>query len=292
MAPQNRGRLVICIALACLIALSPSYVSGAQGHLSIGSPDAPGTNTVDVYVHFPGVFPGLGADSNGNVLVHVTGIKGNGDSQAKANAIAAAINKAFNTDVATVAQTAGGSYQVNLSYNKNGTPIAGNAWIPKNGDKTGEGAALASLDVVPSNFAMIGLMGFDTGLSGMDMNGNASTFTAEFGYDGLNDTVTLAYNQLTTPTLDGLVSQMFADLLAGLPAGLQGDLSLDLADDAILFDLPVNQTNYFAGTLSTDTEVETYGGLETAPEPSAFLLICVGLAVISRAIRMRRPRRL
>lgn len=258
----------------------------AEGHLSVGAPT--GNGSVDVYVHFPGVFPGKGADSNGNVLVNVTGIKSGEGAASKAKKIADAINAAFNADVASVGPAAGGGVQVNLTYNKNGTLIAGNAWVPLNGDKTNEGKALSSLDFQPPGSALTALIGFDTGLSGVDITGNVSSFTAEFGYDGLDDTVTVTYDQLLTPTLDGLTSTLYDDLLNGLPPDLQSQLHLDLADDAITFDLPTGQTDYFAGALSTDSDVETSGGLVTAvPEPSSFLLFTSGGVFIAALIGKR-----
>jgi hypothetical protein len=275
------------VLVSLLMFLPSSLAYAGEGHLDVGNPIGPGS-TVQVYVHFPGVFPGLGADSNGNVLVTVTKIKANEGAETKAGQIAAAINLAFNTSVATVAATAGGGFQVNLSYNKNGTAIAGNAWIPAKGDKTGEGGALASLDFQPPDSQLTALMGFDTGLSGFATNGGMSTFTAEFGYAGLSDSVNIAFNQLSAPTLDALTSAMFTGLLQGLPSQLQPDLHLDLGNDEISFDLPSGQTGYFAGTLSTDSLVETSGGLATAsPEPASLLLIGSGFVCIAGFLRKR-----
>ncbi|HUY12478.1 MAG TPA: hypothetical protein VMX16_02455 [Terriglobia bacterium] len=119
---RNYSTMILLTSL--LMFLLSSWANAAQGHLNVGTPHGPG-ETVEVYVHFPGVFP-YGSDSNGNLLVKVTNIKKGDSAEVKAGKIAAAINHGFNTDVATVQHLQNGSWQVNLSYNKTGTLIAGN----------------------------------------------------------------------------------------------------------------------------------------------------------------------
>ena len=281
-------RSALCLLLFCGAA---TWLFAGDGSLSVGTPTRNGA--VDVNVKFPGVVPY--GSSDGTVTVHVSGIKSqNNDpndhrsvAQIKADKIAAQINHDFNTDVATVQQTAGG-WQVNLSYNKNGTNIAGHGWIPLNGDKTGEGAALAYVDIPQPGYGITAYMGFDTGLSGFDGTGSPSTFTATFGYTGFTDTASVSYNQLTNNTLDGLVTQLYTDLHGGLPTSLQSNLHLDLPDDLITFSFPTGHTGYFGGTISIDTLAEPNGGLvPTTPEPSSLFLFGSGILGLSGFFRKR-----
>jgi hypothetical protein len=262
--------LIKAFAFVFAFMLAP-MIYADDGFISVGPPVTGGS--VSLFVRIPGIFPVGAASDTGTVLIKVDGIVAGNNAAgaaAKAAAIAAKINKVYGAppNVATINPAT--PTRIDLVAPA-GTPKAGEAGqarITLNGDKTGEGALLASLDLPPSTGSLIAYAGWDTGLSGIDALGGISTFTTAIGYAGFDDSVTLAFNQLPTPTLDGLTSDMYAQLLAGLPAALKPDLILDLADDQILFDFPAGQTGYFVQNLTTDTGVGLSGGLGVVvPEP-------------------------
>jgi hypothetical protein len=260
------------------IILSPT-IYAADGFISVGAPMTGGS--VSLFVRIPGIFPVGAASDTGTVLIKVNGIVA-GSAADKATAIAAAINKVYGAPPAVATISPATPTQIDLVAPA-GTPKAGQAGqarIALNGDKTNEGALLASVDLPDDTGSLTGYAGWDTGLSGIDQFGGISTFTTAIGYAGLNDSVTLAFNQLPAPTLDGLTIDMYTQLLAGLPLTIQPDLVLDLPDDQIIFNFPSGQTDYFVQSLTTDTEVELSGGLGTVvPEPRYFpFVFAIGLA--------------
>jgi len=94
----------------------------------------------------------------------------------------------------------------------------------------------------------------------------------------------LAFNQLSAPTLDGLIMDMYNGLLPGLPLGLQSNLLLDLPNHEILFRFSGGQSDYFVQNLSTDTGVGLSGGLTyETPEPSTMLLAGTGVILLALA---------
>ena len=138
----------------------------------------------------------------------------------------------------------------------------------------------------------IGLIGFEGLPTGLNPAGGASTFTADFGYDGFDTTATVSFADLAAPTIDDLLVTMFNRLDAALPIGLAADLTLDLANQMISFEFPFGKTNYFVNVFSTDigngdTGVGAIGGLVEVPEPAPL----AALVLAATAMLMRRRAR-
>jgi hypothetical protein len=272
-----------------LLLLSVSSFAGT-GDINTNNPNIDGKHhkkglPITIWIQFPGVFP-YGSGPSGALPV-TTMILPTDTDQTKAEKIAASVNKGFNTSCASAVRTAGGQWHVQLSYNKNGTNIAGASIIKPGDDQTGEGATVVAMNLPQKGLTLTAYLGFDTGISGQDRFGNPSTFTWSVGYAGFTDTATLSYNQVTTPTLDGLVSQMYGDLRAGMPAWMQGNFHLDLQDDYAYFNFPQGQTDYFSASISNDSLVEPNGGLAYTPEPSSLFLLGSGVLGLSGFLRNR-----
>lgn len=270
---RKLGRLIL---VAIVLALGAALAQAGNGSLTVGKPTKNGT--LDVGVNIPGIEPS-GADGSGSVVVHVAGILATDSAADKAVKVAQAINVKYGAppNVATIDPA--NPSKINLSYKGK----AGTAWVPKNGDKTGEGKLLAQVDV-PAR-PLVGLIDFDTGLSGLDAGGLASTFSAAFGYDGYSKSATLAYGDLADPTIDGLMAELFA----ALNAGLSPDVSMVLDDGELRIALPTGRQDYFVQVESTDTLAGLSGGLGVAvPEPASLALAAAALALMATAGRRRR----
>lgn len=130
----------------------------------------------------------------------------------------------------------------------------------------------------------VAYVGYNADPSGEDPFGFESSFTTSFGYVGLSISATLLYHQLSGPTIDDLLTDMYYDLRSQLPVTLQPRISL--GPRFIRFDLPDDQSGYFVDNLSTDTVTEELGGLATVPEPSTLVLTAAGCLVLL-AVRWR-----
>ena len=120
-------------------------------------------------------------------------------------------------------------------------------------------------------------IGYEGKITGVDDEGVESVFTASLGFDGLSNAA-FTFGELATPTISGLLGQVFIELLAGLPPNLQANLSLDLTTASILFALPPNQTNYFAQNFASDVTVESIVGIQQEvpiPEPTTLTLVSI-----------------
>jgi hypothetical protein len=123
-----------------------------------------------------------------------------------------------------------------------------------------------------------GQIDFDGTISGIDSTGAASVFTASLGWDGFIATADLTSTAISSPTVDGLLSDMFNIFQSQLPPSLQPDLVLDLPDQLISFDFPPGQTNYFVADFASDITTFSSLSLEVpVPEPAAVLSFPFGL---------------
>jgi hypothetical protein len=124
----------------------------------------------------------------------------------------------------------------------------------------------------------------DTALSGLDANGGAAIYTAGFSFTDAAGTVSLnsslTFSQLSTPTVDGLLTAEYntfeAQLLAQAPS-LAGILSLDLADASIQLDFPSTVLDGTVTTDVTDVSLVENQSIGASPEPSGVVLLPAGL---------------
>jgi hypothetical protein len=93
-------------------------------------------------------------------------------------------------------------------------------------------------------------------------------------------------------TINSLNTTMFNMLKAGLPVGLQGNLSLNLATGRITFIEPANVFDALVCVQGTDAGVVTGLNLTVSavPEPSALISTGTGLTIALTGLRYRRRR--
>jgi hypothetical protein len=128
-----------------------------------------------------------------------------------------------------------------------------------------------------------------TAISGLDPSGDPATYTVGLSFTDstaglVSLSSTLDYSQLSSPTISGLLTAEFAALDAQLIAeapSLAGIMSLDLADDSILFNFPSTVRFATVSTYSNDISLlETQSIGAAVPEPSALLLLPAALAFL------------
>lgn len=247
---------MLCIMLAVLVGVFSELAIAGDGSLTVGQPTKSGSVTINV------------TNGNKTVTVVVAGIQATDTPSGKAIKIRDAINAQIN---------------IKASIDKdNPAKVNMPGYVATvTNDKTKEGTGLASLDInMPGMVSLTGLIDYHDILSGIDANGETSTFVASFGFAGFTDTATVSFESLVDGTIDNLVLNIYNQLLNGLSASLQPDLSLNLLLDQIAFNFPLTQSNYYVSTSSTDTGGMLTYGLETTvvPEPTSFALLVIGLA--------------
>jgi hypothetical protein len=152
-------------------------------------------------------------------------------------------------------------------------------------DNTNEQMTLA----MAGNFPSFSTFAFTGPLTGLNTDGGESTFSAEFGVDGVPLTfASMSYSQLSSPDAGSLTAQLFAQLLADLPAGLRPDLSLNQATNTVTFDFPQGAGDFFVETFTDSPGTVQSMAITQAPEPGTTLLLGVGLILISRRWRGKR----
>jgi hypothetical protein len=178
----------------------------------------------------------------------------------------------------------------NAGYKGNTTVTAADSKIAVTGDTTAEVTKVADLGSSFSGGAAYASFGFTGPLSAMGTDGSDSTFTASFGVDDSTfASATVDYSQLTAPTDDGLATALYFELLSGLSPSLQGDLSLNLATDSIVFTFPAGSGEYFAQTSTTSPGTSAFltAAASQAPEPATILSLGAGLILLGAARRRR-----
>lgn len=165
---------------------------------------------------------------------------------------------------------------------------------------SGEASGGAQVSLIPSGqlFPYVALFDAIGAITGNDFNGAESVFSASFGFDGLSANFNETFSSLSTPTVDGLLLDMYSQFMAELPLSLQNDLQLDLNNQTLLFAFPQGQQHYFVSFASTDETLMTGSGIESTPsvstpEPSSLLLFgtgLLGLVVLAARKKPSRPR--
>ncbi len=259
-------RLTLSVGL-CLSLLVVGSVSGMADNVRPGQPAHDGTDTYTI----DGLAVVGGKVVRQKVTVAVPILKSD-TPKSKAEKIDAAV-------------TAAGFASVVLGANGlSPTVEIFKATVLQKHDGSGEEIAISKplLSAGESAVAIVDLEGM---LSGVNSSGNYSVFHAAIGYDGLLDEANLTFKDLTTPTTAAVLTDFFEQLLPGLPISQRSLLSLDLADIEITFALPPGRTNYFVDTSTTDTTAFPSGGFVNVPEPSSFMLLGFGCALVAAACR-------
>ena len=122
-------------------------------------------------------------------------------------------------------------------------------------------------------------------LTGIDQNGSESKFYTAIGFDGILADATFNFSDLSGNTIDALLVDTYNSLLADLPIAYQSGLSIDLSNDLISFLFPTSTSEGFVETFTSDVNTFSTASLETVPEPSTMLLLCLGLVRLVGAMR-------
>lgn len=132
--------------------------------------------------------------------------------------------------------------------------------------------------------------------SGLGFDGLPSIFSASLGFtlggvEHFADSE-LTFPQLPSATLDAILTATFDQLSADLAQAFQGGLHLDLANEAITFDVPALSTEFFVSSYSSDlSTVSSLGITFNAPEPHVQPLLLIGALIMVYATRSARNRR-
>ena len=137
----------------------------------------------------------------------------------------------------------------------------------------------------------LGVVGFHGTVGGVDDDGFSSVFHSSFGFSGLLVDASLTLGSLSSPTLSGLLTDTFNEFLSDLPLSLRSLLSLDLANDRIVFAFPRGESDYFVQNFTSDTTLGVTIELAAVPEPSTFTLFAVAIVSATGYACARRTRR-
>lgn len=124
-----------------------------------------------------------------------------------------------------------------------------------------------------------------TALAGIDQNGSESKFYSSLGFDGILVDANLNFSDLSGNTIDALLTDTYNSLLADLPIDYKSGLSLDLSSDVIAFLFPTGTSEGFVETFTSDVNTFSTSSLETVPEPTTMLLLCLGFVGLAGARR-------
>jgi len=251
-------RSLICLAFTVWLQ-SPAYPAGIQqGTVTItaGQPTDDATDVMAVLVNMTS-YP-----------VNIT-IKKTYTPAKKATEIAAAIDAAKIPGVKT-------------AVNNNVVTITGATKFAYADNSEETGLKLASAGPATNNGVIVTL-----GYTG-DPSEDDATYVATFGDSAFTDTASILFPD--PPSLDTLLGDIYADLKAQLPTGLQSRLTLDLLTDTIAFTFPAS-SDQFVQDYTSDGEVTANQSIQgVVPEPSTWTMIVIGFAGIGLAGLRRRSR--
>ena len=230
------------------------------------------------------IIPGV-PDHDGTKMIAVTDATGvvtivpvpvDKDEQTDKRLAAANIATALNENGLTAAPTSGNNVEVEFATR-----------IDIKTD-TGQKDKVAALFPSNSRFPWEGHLAYTGTLLGIGEAGAQATYFASVEFNDVSTEFEISYGSLPDQTLPGLLTVMFNNLLLGLPANQQSNLSLDLENNAIFFQF-IGVTNPSMGSGSTDMGLFSTVSLAVVPEPGSIALVGLGLLISCSA--KRRPRR-
>jgi hypothetical protein len=136
----------------------------------------------------------------------------------------------------------------------------------------------------PKNETSSLIIGFDTFaanglLAGIDQNGLESVFASTIWFDGTTISSSFNYTDLTSSTIDGLLTDIFNDFMFDLPSTLRTNLFLDLDANEIKYETQSFGSEIFVKNYTSDiNSYATLGLINTLiPEPPMLVIFISGL---------------
>jgi hypothetical protein len=164
-------------------------------------------------------------------------------------------------------------------------------------DNTNENHTLASRGKIegdPGQPLLVGIIGFHGGVSSSSSFGAESVFEASLGLEGgiVFASSRVLFSDLSSPTIEGLLTDTYTELFNDLPKSLRQSLLLDLDGEFISFAFPPQSpTPAFVNSFTTSpTTIATLSIAQAVPAPATFVMMLAGLGLMGFAIP-RRPRK-
>ena len=255
------------IALLCLGICGTVNLNSSGGMVTTGTPTAGGVLMLNVN-------DGVGDTGvNANILATDSDVIKAGKVQQALIAAGFLALRAAGSNVVTVAGTV-----ITLVADPTLEPITV-AWVNVPTETSFAGPVSGTID-------------FEGTVSATNPSGSESSFQAALGYSGgVLASSSILYSSLSSPTLAGVLTDTYNQLLAQLPSSLQPDLSLDLAHDAIKFLFPVSYSEPYVSVGTTSIGTLTSLDLQVAvPEP-ATLPMAGAAALLGLGYRWHRHQR-
>ena len=135
---------------------------------------------------------------------------------------------------------------------------------------------------------MVGFSGDMTGQTAAGP-GSVATYTASFSDASFSVSTTIAYNDLTTKTIDGLLTQTYQNLKSMLPVADKPNLTLDLPGGNLVYMFSGATTDPSVSGAMTDAGLLcTVCGPQAVPEPSTIVMLSIGGVVLIARARLSR----
>jgi hypothetical protein len=264
VSPRELGHMKKIVLLFAVLLLSPGTAHGDAFTIPVGAPKNTSVND-DLQV----LVEPLNGGAALPVIVHVPVTST--DPRVKADAMQSAMRGA---GIPGLVPLPLGGTDVKIDSNR----VRGVKFVDNNSHEPESIKKTLGIQ-----FSMVGFNGI---LNGTDDNGNPSIFQAAIGSAGISLDANLAFDTLSSPTVDGLLTDVFNTFLSELPLPLRPDLALDLTQDLITFQYPDGESDFFVENFSSDRTLNTVAGMVVA-EPPTVLMLFFGVLALA-ACRYRR----